>query len=304
MDTFDRPFPALTPAQRLHFDVNGYVIVENTLTADEVASCRDAAFEVRDKLVALGAVGRSPDGDRKAYLQTDKPHHHFITNALGSNPVITAYATHPRMVGMAEELIGGEARIVETNFHINRRDPDADEGRFGFHRGTDVAFAGHEHDGLFHCNFVKTLTALTDIGPDDGGTTVVAGSHKIDLPPERLIELAYEEPSLIHKMEAPAGSTLLFGETLIHATGHIHSDAERVIIICGYGPPMFPYWEKGGLAAGLSEEVPEPLRTLIEGKAYWRRGPKYRSLSDAADERRFELGVWPPGMRAAGRSNS
>ena len=36
------------------------------------------------------------------------------------------------------------------------------------------------HDHLYHCTFVKTLTYLTDVlSPDDGGTTVIAGSHKL-----------------------------------------------------------------------------------------------------------------------------
>ena len=30
-DEFKRPFPALTPAQRYHLDVYGYIVVENTL---------------------------------------------------------------------------------------------------------------------------------------------------------------------------------------------------------------------------------------------------------------------------------
>ena len=30
---FTRPFPALTPAQRYHLEVYGYVVIENTLTA-------------------------------------------------------------------------------------------------------------------------------------------------------------------------------------------------------------------------------------------------------------------------------
>jgi hypothetical protein len=44
---------------------------------------------------------------------------------------------------------------------------------------------------------------------------------------------------------APAGSTLLFAEPLIHATGQIRSERERVIIIYGYGPSHFPYWGDG-----------------------------------------------------------
>ena len=42
--TFDRPFPALTPAQRFHFEVNGYVIIENTLSAAEVAALKSPIY--------------------------------------------------------------------------------------------------------------------------------------------------------------------------------------------------------------------------------------------------------------------
>ena len=64
---------------------------------------------------------------------------------------------------------------------------------------------------LIHCNFVKTLTNLTELGPEDGGTVVIAGSHRMPLPPADLIALAEADPSLVHQIVAPAGSTLLFG---------------------------------------------------------------------------------------------
>ena len=303
--TFEKPFPALTPAQRLHLDVYGYAVIENMLTPEEVERCRNAVHRLKDKLADLApsvraSSARAPGEHGPAYIERDLPHHKYITNILGADPDITAYATHPRMVGMAEEFIGGEARIVEMNVHINSRDPGdsgGDDGRtreprFGFHRGTDAPFACHMHGGLWHCNFVKTLTTLEDLGPDDGGTVVIAGSHKLDLPASQLIELAYEDRSFIHQFVAPAGSTLLFGETLIHATGQLRSDGERIVIITGYGPIMFPYWELGGQSASLAQQTPEHLRSLIAGRANWNREPRYRSLSEPADDRRFELGRW------------
>jgi hypothetical protein len=60
--TFDRPFPALTPAQRLYFEVNGYVIIENTLSADEVAALKSPLYCLRDELIALDDPG--VDGPR------------------------------------------------------------------------------------------------------------------------------------------------------------------------------------------------------------------------------------------------
>src|SRR5579863_5532445 len=37
----------LTPAQRLHFDVYGYVLLENVLTADEVERMKSALYRLR-----------------------------------------------------------------------------------------------------------------------------------------------------------------------------------------------------------------------------------------------------------------
>ncbi len=291
--TFDRPFPALTPAQRYHLDVYGYVVVENTLTTEEVEALRVALFQLRDELMQLNDPSGEGPRVRGAFVESDRPNHQFFANIVEADPAITAYATHARLVSMAEELMRGEARIVEMNAHINSRDPDyGADGRYGFHRGTDIPFGTHTNAGLFHCNFVKTLTNLTDLGPDDGGTVVIAGSHKVDVPSETLIELAYDDPTLIHQVVAPAGSTLLFSETLIHATGRIVSDNERAIIITGYGASMFPYWDYGSLSSQFRSQIPEQLRTLLEGEAHWGRGPRYRTLAEAADERHFGLGEW------------
>ena len=121
---------------------------------------------------------------------------------------------------------------------------------------------------------------------------VVAGSHKIDAPAEAVIAAAYEDRSLIHQVFAPAGSTLLFSETLIHATGQIRSDRERVIIIAGYGSTLFPYWDRGTLGTDFKEQIPEQLQALFHGKEHWTRGPRYRKLEDPVDARLFTLGEW------------
>ena len=291
---FRRPFPPLPPAQRYHLEVYGYVVLENALSGDEVGRLKEALYRLFADLDALEDRGPNGPRVRGAFLGADKPCHRFAVNIWESDPAITAYATHPYMVSLAEELMGGEARIVEMNAHINSRDPDNtwEENLTGFHRGTDVPYAGHTHDGLFHCNFVKTLTNLTDLGPDDGGTAVIAGSHKIDAPANELIALAEEDRSLVHQVVAPAGSTLLFCETLAHATGPIRCDRERIIIITGYGSTMFPYWDHGELSPGFRERIPEQLKVLFEGKQVWTRGARYRDLATPADERGFAMGEW------------
>jgi ectoine hydroxylase-related dioxygenase (phytanoyl-CoA dioxygenase family) len=278
-------------------EVHGYVIVEDMFSQDECGMLKSELYRLRDERLAYGDEAH-PQGLR--FAQND-PHHHFICHLLEASPIAAAYATHPRMVAMAEELIGGEARIVECNAHINSRPPGlgpCDFPKDGFHTGSDVPFATHEKNGLTHFTFVKTLTNLTDLGPDHGGTLVIPGSHKSNLPKGEIIEAALADHSLITQVEAPAGSTLLFSETLIHSGQPVRSERERVVIISGYASRLFPYWDMGPPYDGppFSEEfaagIPENMRTLFLGRPHWGRNMRYRQLSEPADLRQFDLGVW------------
>lgn len=272
---FVRPFPAMTPAQRYHLDVFGYVVIENTLTEKETGRLLEAMQRLRADLVAAGP-GACVRGCR---LGVHRPHHCHFAHILEADPAIYDYLTHARLVGLAEELIGGSARLEESEAIINERDPDAEpDGRYGFHTGTRPDLGTYTENGLFHCTFVKTLTNLTDLGPDDGGTVCVAGSHKIKAPREEITACAYEDPSLIHQVVAPAGSTLLFGEALIHATGNIRSDRERVIVIGGYTPTMFQAWNGQEPSAEFVASVPEAYRPLISGSDRWQWEQRHRTL--------------------------
>lgn len=289
---FNRPSPALTPAQRLALEVNGYVIIENTLTPDEVGETHEALLKLRADIRAVMDPNNPTIAHvRGAHFRGHTPHYQYIATMYEADPAITRYCCHPRLVGMAEELVGCEVRINETAGIINTKDPatqSTGDFKYGFHSGTQIDFGSHYHGGLYHCNFVKTLTNLTDLGPDDGGTVVIAGSHKINADVNDIIKLAYEDRSLIHQVIAPAGSTLLFSETLIHATGALRSDKERAIIICGYAPTLFPDWSRGdGVHLHPTPEfdarIPASTKHLFHGRAHWGRKAKYRKLGQPVD---------------------
>ncbi|MEE3259498.1 MAG: phytanoyl-CoA dioxygenase family protein [Candidatus Latescibacterota bacterium] len=276
---FTRPFPALTPAQRYHLDVYGYVVIENTLTTDENGRLHEAMLRLKRDLLATNDPAK--DYVRNCRLSAHKPHHLHFAHILEADPAIFDYLTHPRLVGMAEELVGGSVRLEESEAVVNQRDPEADLAappRYGFHTGTAPDVGTYVENGLYHCTFVKTLTNLTELGPDDGGTVVVAGSHKVKGDREAIIAAAFDDPALIHQVIAPAGSTLLFGEALIHATGQICSDRERVIVIGGYTPPMFQAWNGQEPSAEFVAQTPEHLVPLISGSDKWGWQQRRRSL--------------------------
>jgi ectoine hydroxylase-related dioxygenase (phytanoyl-CoA dioxygenase family) len=291
-----RPFPALTPSQRYHFEAFGYVIVPGVLSAEECETINDALHKIqRDVQDPEYSARRQP---HQPFALINAPHHTYMGGILEADPAITAFATHPRLIGMAEEIVGGEARIVEFNAHINSRDPQLDLSKpptYALHNGMDVPFGSHYKNDLYHCNFVKTLTTLVDLGPEDGGTVLIPGSHKVAAPQADIINAAYADPNLIHQLIAPAGSTLIFSETTIHATGQLRSEKERAIIIAGYAASMFPYWDGGEMSDEFRNSIPDNLKTFLLGKAHWTRGPRYRTLADSIDARTFTIADgWRP----------
>jgi len=266
-----KPFPALTPAQRLHLEIYGYVILENLLTQSEVDTLKDTLYAIEDQFWKTGEL---PGPNCWNTSTTDE--FFRIDNLPHLAPCFFDYLTHPRIVGMAEEIIGGPARLQQSDAHIRR--PRAEKpDRHGFHRGINPAYH-HYEKGLYHFSFIKALTNLTDLGPDDGGTTVIAGTHKVptEIPQDDIINAAYEDPSMIHQVIAPAGSTLLFYESLIHAAGIIESDKDRLLILGGYMPTMFQAWMGYDPDPDFAETVSEEHRALLTGEAKfrWPRNPR------------------------------
>ena len=278
-----RPFPALTPEQRLYLDVNGYVIIPNALSDNEVKELLETIYGIER---SYRETGQLPGPN--CHLSSDREDYFRIDNLPHLADSFFRYLTHPYIVGMAEEIVGGSVRLEQSDAHI-RRPVDVGGGphKYGFHRGINPGFS-HVSNGLYHFTFVKALTNLTDLGPDDGGTVVVAGSHKVQRPEEEIVACAYEDRSLIHQVVAPAGSSFLFGEALVHATGHVLSDRERVIVFAGYTPPMFQAWNGQEPSPGFVERVPEEHRPLISGSDKWRWQRRHRTLDQPAEP-------WPRG---------
>ena len=257
----------LTRGQRLQLEVNGYVIIENALTADETGRYYEAMKRLEKDFKDSDDPGEAMI--RNCKLSQYTPHKWHFTHILESQPEFLEYLSHPLMVSLAEELVGGSVRLEESEATINRRPPDLPDFPAGFHYGTRPNYGCYTEKGLHHCMFVKCLTNLTELGPDDGGTVVIAGSHKLNLPIDEVIDAARQEPSLVHQIIAPAGSTVLFGESLVHATGILRSDNERVIIIGGYTPTMYQAWIGNEPSKDYVEQSPDHLKTFLSGDAIW-----------------------------------
>jgi ectoine hydroxylase-related dioxygenase (phytanoyl-CoA dioxygenase family) len=258
-------------------DVYGYVVIENVLTPAEVEQLRDDIYDIEQRFRSGDDLGSL----RPAFLESEREDNFRVVNLPHLGPSFFDYLTHPRIVGMAEEVMpGGPARLLHSDAHIRRAPADPAVRNvfhgYGFHHGGSIeggALDGTIANGLYHFPEVVALTNLTDLGQDDGGTMVIPGTHKIPgelkaryLDSEHpLIAATKENPSLIHHVEAPAGSTLLFFESLIHASGDIRSGRDRVLVMGAYRP--YNYAAELGYepAAELVRRLPEEYQPLFTG---------------------------------------
>jgi hypothetical protein len=269
-------FPALTPAQRYYFEVFGYALLPDTLTREECQTLVGVLREIRAEI----EEGR-PVGD----VQADRHDGYFVglDRFHAAHPALTAYLTKPQLVGIAEEVCGGPVRLNSCYAIFNRR-PPADElpPTARFHVSVQPPWGTWTANGLFHTCMLRLITNLTDVGPDDGGTRFVVGSHKLDVPLEQVIACAEADTGLVHQVVAPAGTTVLFSESTVHATGPIQSDHERVVITAAYTPTMYQAWDGMEPTAEAIAAVPASLRPFLTGSMAWWWSNRYRTFDTRA----------------------
>jgi ectoine hydroxylase-related dioxygenase (phytanoyl-CoA dioxygenase family) len=260
---------ALTLSQRFHLDAYGYVLLKGVLSQDQVERIKAALYRMR----------ADPELEAKrVYTHKRGEHYQLFGHLVEYDPALLEYAVHPKLVACAEELVGGAVRLEESEAIINRRRPDADLEALrkrrcaptGFHTGTRHGWGTYYEQNRFHAIFVKTLAYLTDVGPEDGGTAVIPGSHRMSWPQAEMIQAAMEDERLIHQVTAQAGDVLLFPESLIHSTTEILSEKERVIIVSGYTPTMVREWMGNEISSEFIATLPQEIRPILSAEANWR----------------------------------
>ena len=131
-------------------------------------------------------------------------------------------------------------------------------------------------DGVFRCGQVNVLVALRDIGPGDGATMLVPGSHKSNfahpLAGDYARGDAMDALPFATEIHCHAGDALLFCDAVMHGGSTRVNAGERRVIILRYGPPWartrYGYTVSDRLLDRLSPErrkVMQPMEPLPTG---------------------------------------
>ena len=223
-----------TDKQRYLFDLQGYLVVEDVLTADEVATLNGLIDEQ-----GLAEPGDTTDEQRfggggagdggAGFLEWGRP----FANLLD----------HPDIMPIVAMVLGEGFRI-DHFYGIYMR-----EGTRSSHiHGGATPFVQSEYfyfkDGSVHNGLSVVSWNLSDVGPEHGGFLCIPGSHKSNYRAPDSIIAAHENASCVVVPEAKAGSAIVFTEALSHGTAPWTAEHQRRSLLYKYDPSHLAYSAK------------------------------------------------------------
>jgi len=168
-----------------------------------------------------------------------------------AGPAFERMIDHPSWIDKVIQCLGTN----EPNFDSNHGPCFIDEnfasirGRgqaIGMHSGGDQRVTRCQyrcHDGKFHCGQINILAALTEIGPGDGATMVIPGSHKSNFQHPNFAQAAISaQASSLDgitgaiEVQLSAGDAILFVDAIMHGSAKRSNDGQRRNIVYRYGP--------------------------------------------------------------------
>ena len=156
----------ISDAQVEFYKLNGYVVVENVLPAEQLATLRR---EVEDLVAQSAAVTENNDiYDLEDTHTPQQPRVRRIKNPHAHLPSVAELVRDPKLVGILTRLMGPGVRFQVSKLNMK-------SAGFGapveWHQ--DWAFYPHTNQ-----NLLATGIMLDDVDEDNGPLMVVPGSHK------------------------------------------------------------------------------------------------------------------------------
>jgi ectoine hydroxylase-related dioxygenase (phytanoyl-CoA dioxygenase family) len=220
------------------FDLRGYLILENAVSPDLVERLNRAIDPYLDMQYNewRGNVHRfDNNGDAGIELQ----------NIVEGGEPFEELIDHPSWRDRLLRYCGEKGTYVEglyidECFASIRRTG----GFFPVHSGNQDAIVRNQYrffNNQFRCGQVNILLALTDVGPGDGATMAIPGSHKSNFAHPDMLK-SWEER---HQMDTMVGAeeihlkkgdALMFVDGLAHGASTRTNPGERRVVIFRYGP--------------------------------------------------------------------
>jgi len=220
-----------------NFDLNGFVILRQVLRDDEVAG-------LESQLDSIPNIGMNEwhGHIHRENLAPDRGKSYQQIYEAGS--AFERLIDHPAYLEHVKHFVGNQDDFdsflgplyIDECFALIRGKGERIGVHSGGHTRTKRTQFSH-HNGKFQCGQVNVFIPLSDIGPGDGGTLVVPGSHKANFafPGKSAgFELADYERTI--EVYLNKGDVLIFVDAICHGSAERENDGLRKTVIYRYGP--------------------------------------------------------------------
>src|SRR5689334_8811914 len=210
--------------QRLFFEANGYLVIPNALSPDELGQVREAA----ERAEAVWRADPSRLGARNENLQQ-------VQAPIEYDDTLFNLLEHPTTFPLIREILGSDVSMIDNDFFIS---PPHTRSHAGWHH--DVGMPGVYHPRSVM--MLKLFFLLEDVDENGGCTLFLPGSHRFPMD-FRLSQVSDPTDMPGHaKMAWPAGTAYFFNGRCYHAATDNNSDRPRRVLIYNYGHHWMRIW--------------------------------------------------------------
>ncbi len=283
--------PVIDPLDDFLFDTFGFIVRRGFVEPDHLTRL-NAAF---DRLPAIQRGEWAGASQRRDYTAgTGYELHHCVE----FDPAFAELIDHPGWITHVRHWAGEEDTYVEGVFldeciATTRQAGGHHPVHSGGYQSSVRTQYRYEH-GRFRCGQVNVLLAVSDVGPGDGATMVIPGSHKSNFTHPLAGDYSRDERMDLlpgaQEVHLAAGDAILFVDSIMHGgSSRTTVGGERRVVIFRYGPSWgrtrFGYEYTADFVAGLTparRHVVQPVPPIrpgdarIPAEAPWNREPSTR----------------------------
>jgi ectoine hydroxylase-related dioxygenase (phytanoyl-CoA dioxygenase family) len=237
--------PGLSESERYLFDLNGFIVLRNVLSAAEVGKCNAVIDAEHDRFQERKTFMRNSQQNAFRGDQEDSGRLELGVFELEGCRAFNNLLAHPAVAPKLTNLVGEGYRLDHQPLVFLQR-PGV-EG-FDLHGG-NIAHSGawnrelsyETRDGNLYCNLLAMSVQLTDTHAGEGGFCVIPGSHKANFKVPDAIQEYEAHQDIIVQPPLRAGDVVLFSEASTHGALPWLGEHERRVALYRFAPSTIAY---------------------------------------------------------------
>ena len=238
-------FAELTPQERAQLDTDGFLVLEDFVSAQDLEALRDRIHRLFEEL-----------GERAGFEFKQEPQTDRLANLIDYDEIFQRAVAFPKLLACVAHVLGSDFKLSSLNARSARPHTDWSQPLH-----CDTGTLPDARDNTV-CNIIWMLDDFT---PDNGATRFVPGTHRAHQLPQAVLA----DPLATHPDErlvlGRRGTVVVMNAHLWHGGTANHTDRPRLAMhsfYCRRDQPQQQY-QKKLLRAETQARLSESLRWLL-----------------------------------------